>query len=133
MNNTVLIVGIIIVLGILLTIYSNMQQATSAKNISAKEFTQRVEQERGVVIDVRTQQEYNEGHLALTDYNYDIMSGEFENQLDSLDKDETYYLYCRSGNRSGRAADLMKQKGFEKVYNIGGYGDLVNVGLKSER
>lgn len=89
----------------------------------------RIEAE-GVIIDVRTKGEYENGSLkeALIGYNYS--SGEFEGKLDSLDKTKTYYLYCASGNRSGKAAELMKEKGFEKVHNLGGYRDLVEAGFE---
>ncbi|MDZ7680804.1 MAG: rhodanese-like domain-containing protein [Fodinibius sp.] len=54
-------------------------------------------------------------------------------QLKSLDKDKTYYLYCRTGNRSGQAAELMVENGFDNVYNIGGYQDLVDAGIPSSK
>lgn len=99
-------------------------------NISATEFQQQKEQQPGIVIDVRTQEEYDEGHLAETNQHHDFLNGNFEAQLNSFNKDETYYLYCRSGNRSGQAAKLMIENGFENVYNIGGFEDLVAAGLE---
>ncbi|PKD43433.1 rhodanese-like domain-containing protein [Rhodohalobacter barkolensis] len=101
-------------------------------DISAQEFKEKVEEERGVVIDVRSKMEYDEGHLKLADELIDFNAGEFHNKVDSLDKDKTYYLYCRSGNRSGQAARLMKSKGFENVYNVGGFDDLARNGLDTE-
>lgn len=86
----------------------------------------KVEQEPGVVIDVRTKGEHEQGHLAITDAQHDILNGDFQAEIANMDKNKTYYLYCRSGNRSGQAARMMKQEGFEKVYNIGGYDDLVH-------
>ncbi|MDR9367405.1 MAG: rhodanese-like domain-containing protein [Balneolaceae bacterium] len=101
-------------------------------DISTKEFKEKRAEEKGVVIDVRTQDEYKEGHLAETDYQYDLMNGEFQSQVDSFDKEKTYYLYCRSGNRSGQAARIMKNAGFEKVYNVGGFEELVEAGFEAE-
>lgn len=86
-----------------------------------------------LIIDVRTAQEFASGHLKAADLNFDFMSGEFEEQLNKLDKNKTYYLYCRSGNRSGQAAKRMEAHGFERVYNIGGYADLVNAGFESSK
>lgn len=94
---------------------------------------QQLAEEPGVIIDVRTPQEYAEGHLQKTDHNLNVMSNDFEQKLASLDKNQTYYLYCRSGNRSGRAAGIMKQNGFQNVFNIGAYKDLVNAGLESSK
>ncbi len=101
-------------------------------DISPAEFQQKLSEERGVIIDVRTQMEYDDGHLKETDQLIDFNSGEFHNRVDDLDKDQTYYLYCRSGNRSGQAARLMKSKGFEKVYNVGGFQELVSNGFETE-
>lgn len=63
---------------------------------------------------------------------YNLTSGEFEEKLDSLDKSKTYYLYCASGNRSGKAAEIMKENGFENVHNLGGYNDLVEAGFEKK-
>lgn len=99
--------------------------------LSAQEFQKQVERQPGIIIDVRTQEEYNAGHLAAVDQHHNLLNGDFKAQLKSLDKDKTYYLYCRSGNRSGQAAQLMVQNGFNNVYNIGSYQDLVDVGMPS--
>lgn len=101
-------------------------------DISIDEFKEKYEIEQGVVIDVRTQEEYEEGHLTKTDKLLDFTNGEFQVSLSKLDKDKTYYLYCRTGNRSGQAARIMKSEGFEKVYNIGGFEDLTNAGFEVE-
>ena len=87
---------------------------------------QKIEEEPGTVIDVRTKAEHDDGHLAITDAQYDVMNGDFQAQIPEMDKNKTYYLYCRSGNRSGQAAKMMKDQGFEHVYNIGGFDDLVH-------
>ena len=112
-------------------------QCSSEKNETQPRQQTVVEQlasEPGIIIDVRTPEEYQSGHLKEASYNYDLLSGEFEEKLAELDKDTTYYLYCRSGNRSGQAAELMKKNGFTKVYNLGGYQALVDKGLsKNDR
>lgn len=105
---------------------------SSGLDISTEKFKEIRSETPGVIIDVRTQGEFEEGHLAEVDHQFDLMNGDFEAQLDSLDKDETYYLYCRSGNRSGQAARMMKNHGFENVYNIGGYGELVDAGFETK-
>jgi len=97
-------------------------QATSVEQV--------MEDKEGIIIDVRTEGEYEEGTIKGALVGYDLTSGEFAEKLDSLDKEKTYYLYCRSGNRSGQAADLMKKKGFENVHNLGGYKDLIESGFE---
>lgn len=101
-------------------------------DISPEMFKQKLEKNRGVIIDVRTHGEYKERHLKKTDFQYDYLNGEFQQKLGSLDRDKTYYLYCRSGNRSGKAARIMKMQGFENVYNVGGLQNLANSGFETE-
>ncbi len=100
-------------------------------DITAEEFKQKLEQDRGVIVDVRTKDEFNQGHLADTDFQYDFLNGEFHEQLEEMDKETTYYLYCRTGNRSGKAARMMQEKGFKSVYNVGGFEDLANAGFEA--
>lgn len=111
-------------------INSFLQQGS---NLNAQEYIKKAKSEPGVLIDVRTKMEYNQGHLKGTDHNFDLTNGQFQRQLTTLDKNETYYLYCRTGNRSGQAARMMKNEGFEKVYNIGGFATLVKAGLEAAR
>ncbi|MCU0390255.1 MAG: rhodanese-like domain-containing protein [Thermoflexibacter sp.] len=47
-----------------------------------------------------------------------------------MDRDQTYYLYCRSGARSGKAAEMLEQAGFSKVFNVGGFEELANAGFE---
>ncbi len=117
-----------------LLIFNSFSKTTGDDmDLNASEFKEKLESQPGLVIDVRTDEEYNNGHLALTDYQYNFLDGEFENQLNQMDKDKTYYLYCRTGNRSGKAAKLMKERGFNNVYNVGGFEDLANGGFETSR
>lgn len=87
--------------------------------IKATEFAQALNQ-AGTLIDVRTPEEYAQGHLANAvnaDFNHQT---QFEAYLDTLDKDKPYLIYCRSGNRSGQALKLMEAKGFTHVINLDG-------------
>lgn len=79
-----------------------------------------------VVIDVRTPAEFAQGHLAGA-INLDLMAPDFHEQIARLDPHRTYYLYCRSGNRSGQAVRLLRKRGL-KAYNIGGLEDLARAG-----
>lgn len=71
------------------------------------------------VLDVRTVDEYRSGHLAHAK-NIDFYGESFRDQLDALDKNDTYVIYCRSGGRSGQTLELMEELGFTHVYNITG-------------
>jgi phage shock protein E len=130
MNTIKWIVALFIMVG--LGVFSACSgNAESDTRIGPEAFKEKLEESRGVVIDVRTADEYQRGHLAIADYNSDLLNGDFEAHLDSLSKDGTYYLYCRSGNRSGQAAEIMKNKGFKEVFNVGGYQELVESGFES--
>lgn len=71
-----------------------------------------------IVIDVRTPEEYAEGHLEGARL-LDLTSGEFAAALPELSPDAEYLVYCRSGNRSGKAVAMMKDAGFADATNLG--------------
>lgn len=72
------------------------------------------------VIDVRTPAEFAEGHLDGA-INIDFQSASFESQISELDESADYVIYCRSGNRAGKAIDSMKGQGFTgNLTNAGG-------------
>ena len=71
------------------------------------------------VIDVRTQAEYQSGHLQGA-INMDVNEANFTETLGKLDYHKTYVVYCHSGRRAGIAKDLMAKEGFANVINAGG-------------
>ena len=78
------------------------------------------ETEKSVIIDVRTDDEFSTGYIGGA-VNIDFyMGNEFMSEIDKLDKSKSYFIYCKSGARSGQTCELMKQKGFKKVYNLEG-------------
>jgi len=72
-----------------------------------------------VVLDVRTPEEFAQGHLEGA-VMLDFYRADFAVELDKLDKDVPYLLYCRSGNRSGQTATIMSQLGFSDVADVDG-------------
>lgn len=78
-----------------------------------------------VIVDVRTPGEYAEGHLEGAEL-LDLNAGEFVAALPTLDPDAAYMVYCRSGNRSAQAAQLMKDAGFTNVTDLGSLQDATN-------
>ncbi|GAB3284891.1 hypothetical protein GCM10027347_61960 [Larkinella harenae] len=80
------------------------------------------------LVDVRTPEEYREGHLTYA-RNIDFKAADFKEQIRQLDKSKPIYLYCRSGNRSGKAVDTLQTLGFKAPYNIGGFVELQKAGL----
>lgn len=92
--------------------------------ISAEDFQKGIQSEKDIqLIDVRTSGEYEKGNIKnskLLDYS----NGDFEKSIASLDKNKAVYIYCASGNRSGKAASILEKEGFKKVYDLkGGYNN----------
>ena len=78
------------------------------------------ESEESVIIDVRTDDEFSTGYIEGA-VNIDFyMGNKFISEIDKLDKSKSYFIYCKSGARSGQTCELMKQKDFKKVYNLEG-------------
>ncbi|HLF52688.1 rhodanese-like domain-containing protein [Flavobacterium sp.] len=90
-------------------------------NLRQEDWVAQLEQdENAVILDVRTEDECNEGIIPKA-INIDIYKGQgFIYRIDELDKSKNYYVYCRSGGRSEQACNLMNQMGFENTYNLVG-------------
>jgi phage shock protein E len=103
--------------------------SSGAIDLSVTEFSAKVAEAGVITLDVRTPGEFAEGHLKGARL-IDFQSGNFENEISILDKNATYAVYCRSGNRSGQAVKVMRDTGFTKVFNMnGGVIDWANAGL----
>ena len=70
------------------------------------------------IIDVRTPAEFADGRVEGA-VNFDVQSADFEASLASLDKNAEYIVYCRSGNRSAIAVQIMAEAGITKVVDLG--------------
>jgi rhodanese-related sulfurtransferase len=90
-------------------------------NLEQKEWwSQFLNDEHGIIIDVRTEDEFESGKIPGA-LNIDIYKGQgFLYRLDELDKTKNYYVYCKSGGRSAQACAIMNQMGFETTYNLEG-------------
>ncbi len=72
-----------------------------------------------IVIDVRTPEEFAEGHIEGSTM-IDFYEPGFADEIAALDRDAEYLLYCRSGNRSGQTAAFMAELGFDQVWDLDG-------------
>ncbi|WP_299461377.1 rhodanese-like domain-containing protein [uncultured Microscilla sp.] len=92
----------------------------SFQNIDVAEFKHKIAQEsNAVILDVRSPIELEDGSVPNHQL-IDIMQPDFASKIAELDKGKTYLVYCRSGNRSGKACALMAEMGFTKLYNLAG-------------
>ncbi len=72
-----------------------------------------------VILDVRTPAEYQSGAIAGA-IDIDFYAPDFKTKLNQLDKNKIYLVYCRTANRSGQAAGMMKELKFKEVYDLSG-------------
>lgn len=85
---------------------------------------QQKEDDNAFILDVRTEEEVEEGFIP-TAKNLNIFKGQaFIYELEALDKTKNYYVYCKAGSRSAQACAIMNQLGFENTYNLmGGFSE----------
>ena len=107
--------------------------SVSVTNVDAADFLSQISSGEVIVLDVRTPEEFNAGHLSGA-VNLDVQSGQFETELSKLDKAATYAIYCRSGRRSTIAAEKMANDGFTNIvnFNQGGFAELAQAGAQTE-
>lgn len=94
-------------------------------NLEQKEWWSRFQSDKkGVILDVRTDDEFNEGSIPDA-LNIDIYKGQgFIYRVEELDKSKNYYVYCAAGVRSANACNAMEQLGFENTFNLlGGFSN----------
>jgi len=105
---------------------------TIQMNLTQEDWISQLEADtNALILDVRSEEEYNEGiipNAILLDIRKEQ---EFMSGLEALDKSKNYYVYCRSGARSAKACEIMENMGFENTSNLlGGIlewdGDIVS-------
>jgi rhodanese-related sulfurtransferase len=105
---------------LLFIIACNSTAQTTAQTVNADTFEKGITEKEVQILDVRTPEEFNQGHLSnamLANWNE---KEEFIRRIDALDKDEPVYIYCLSGGRSAAAANLLREKGFSQITELQG-------------
>jgi len=96
------------------------QSANNNYTLNASEFNEKINNTPGgLVLDVRTSDEFNKGHL-INATNYDWNGDNFKGQIAHIDKLRPVFIYCLSGGRSSSAAAFMRNEGFKEVYELNG-------------
>ncbi|MDA9128197.1 rhodanese-like domain-containing protein [Flavobacteriaceae bacterium] len=114
---------LLIIMSFFSSFYTTSAQSSDAISVLNKnQFAEAIQGKKVVLVDVRTPEEYSEGFIEGA-INIDYFNQQsFIKQISALDKKEPVYLYCRSGNRSMKAARQLVSLGFENVYDLaGGY------------
>lgn len=92
----------------------------TGNNMDAKEFAEKIKTtENAVVLDVRTESEFKEGHISNA-LNMDWNNEAVEAELKKLDPNKSYFVYCLGGGRSASAAEFLRLNGFKNVYELNG-------------
>lgn len=101
--------------------FSKSTDESKSEIFSKEKFKSVVENTNVTLIDVRTPEEFREGKIYHAK-NINYFDNNFETKINELDKSKPVYLYCRSGNRSQKAAKKMKKLGFKHIIDLeGGY------------
>lgn len=99
---------------------SFFKNRNNVQNLDSETFEQNMKNDKdAVLIDVRTRHEFLDVKIPNAIL-IDLMDPHFIREIEKLDKNKKYYLYCRSGNRSYHACKQMLKLGFENVYNLAG-------------
>ncbi len=130
-----LVLTVSLVIGVVLT--SGCVQAQRIEDITPQAVFTLIQDNQNnpdfVIIDVRTPEEFAEEHIENA-INVDFRSETFRDELNKLDKNKTYLVYCRSGGRSGSALEIMKELNFREVYNmLGGINVWKSEGLPTTK
>ena len=118
----------VVVIFVAARFFNSSSPSESSCNLSATEY-KTVEKDNALILDVRTQREFEGGHLdgAIL---IDIYQKDFRDEVNKLDKEKKYFVYCKTGIRSSNAVNYMVQSGFKKVCNLeGGLNYLARAGV----
>jgi rhodanese-related sulfurtransferase len=92
---------------------------SKVQKIDVEQFDQKRKEKDAVVLDVRTPQEYREGHVPGA-VNLDIHDPKFADKVGQLDKSKTYLVHCAKGYRSAQATAKMSNMGFDNLFDFHG-------------
>ncbi|RXG30828.1 rhodanese-like domain-containing protein [Leeuwenhoekiella marinoflava] len=109
---------------IFISLFSFQTQAQGLKYqiLDKVSFADSLKSKQVLLIDVRRPEEFEAGKIENAQ-NINVLEPEnFNIEIEKLDKSKPIYIYCRSGNRSGKAAQIMQDAGFTKIFDLeGGY------------
>ena len=93
--------------------------AGGGDTLDARAFGEAIAKPGVTILDVRTPEEFAAGYIPGA-INVDLNGPDFKGEVGKLPKDGEYAVYCRSGNRSRSAADILARAGFTQLYDLGG-------------
>lgn len=118
----IIVLAFILIIGIAVFVFNNNRSVVKNVKISAEEAKEIIDQDSDIIIDVRSEEEYQTGHIegAVCIPN-EVISDQIERLLS--DKEQEILVYCRSGRRSSQAVDKLLDLGYTNVKDFGGIID----------
>lgn len=127
---TVYVILLFSIASLLLSCNKNLQSVSQSQEIVVSQqqtievldvatFSTAISKEGVQLIDVRTEEEWQEGHLKNAQ-RFQINNANWEAQIATLDKNKPVYVYCAKGGRSARSAKQLKKAGFVEIYDLDG-------------
>jgi len=118
------LMSVLLVIALLIPVMScSVSRSTGFEDISVEECYTLIRENKDnpdfIILDVRTPSEYASGYIKNA-VNLDYYENDFEETLDTYDKNKTYLIYCRTANRSGAVMKIMQRLEFAEVYNMQG-------------
>jgi rhodanese-related sulfurtransferase len=104
-----------IITSLLITLLLTACSPQQHEELSVEEAKQMIDSGDVTVLDVRTEEEYEQGHIADSML---IPLNELDSRLNELDQNQPYIVVCRTGSRSSQAADILRGSGFTDVFNL---------------
>lgn len=87
------------------------------QNLSYENFLRLRTNDNCITLDVRTKEEFESGTLSNA-IHLDYLSHDLADQVESLDPDKNYFIFCRTGRRSARVSIILKNMGFKNIFNL---------------
>ena len=107
-------------------------QQTNTSKISAEQLKS-LQKDGILVVDIRTEKEYQAGHIPGVDKNVDYLKDDFLQRMEAFDKSQPIIIHCAKGGRSGKATTLLQEAGFVTIYDyVGGFSDWKSRGEEIE-
>ena len=107
------------IIALVFMLISSCTFAQNKNDIEITEFKTKIVSQKYILVDVRTESEFDDGHIKGA-INIDYFSSTFSDEISELGLETPVLVYCKSGNRSGKAMKIMNDLRFKEVYNLTG-------------
>ena len=117
-NKNIIFVVLIVVLIVAIIVVMSFSKSSESviETLNSEEVYEIIQDESLIIIDVRTEEEYESGHIEKA---INIPYTEIESKV-NYDKNQAIAVYCRTGVRSSEAAKTLEKMGYTKIYDLGG-------------